>query len=45
VAGGLSPQKRAAFTEPVRLVLARRGLDVVEKTETENGMALGDGLY
>ena len=41
-ADGLSPQKRAAFTEAVRLVLAPRGLDVVE---TEFGKALGDGLY
>ncbi len=41
-AEGLSPQKRAAFTAAVRLVLARRGLDVVE---TEYGKALGDGLY
>jgi hypothetical protein len=38
----LSPQKRAAFGAAVRLVLARRGLDVVE---TEYGKALGDGLY
>ena len=42
VADGLSPQKRAAFTAAVRLVLARRGLDVVE---TEYGKALGGGLY
>lgn len=41
-AEGLSPQKRAAFTAAVRLVLARRGLDVVE---TEYGKALGEGLY
>src|SRR5258708_36370224 len=41
-ADGLSPQKRAAFAAAVRLVLARRGLDVVE---TEDGKALGDGLY
>jgi hypothetical protein len=41
-ADNLSPQKRAAFTEAVRLVLARRGLDVVE---TEFGKALGGGLY
>jgi hypothetical protein len=41
-ADGLSPQKRAAFTEAIRLVLARRGLDVVE---TEYGKPLGDGLY
>jgi putative component of toxin-antitoxin plasmid stabilization module len=41
-ADGLSPQKRAAFTAAVRLVLARRGLDVVG---TEYGKPLGDGLY
>ncbi|MHB1592807.1 MAG: hypothetical protein ACYCO9_00320 [Streptosporangiaceae bacterium] len=41
-ADGLSPQKRAAFTAAVRLVLARRGLDLVE---TEYGKALGGGLY
>ncbi len=41
-ADDLSPQKRAAFTAAVRLVLARRGLDVVE---TEYGKALGNGLY
>lgn len=41
-ADGLSPQKSAAFIEAVRLVLAPRGLDVVE---TEFGKALGDGLY
>jgi hypothetical protein len=41
-ADGLSPQKRAALTAAVRLVLARRGLDVVE---TEYGKALGGGLY
>jgi hypothetical protein len=41
-ADGLSPQKRAAFTAAVRLVLARRGPNVVE---TEYGKALGDGLY
>jgi putative component of toxin-antitoxin plasmid stabilization module len=41
-ADGLSPQKRAAFTAAVTLVLARRGLDVME---TEYGKALGDGLY
>lgn len=41
-ADSLSPQKRAAFTAAVRLVLARRGLAVVE---TEYGKALGDGLY
>jgi putative component of toxin-antitoxin plasmid stabilization module len=38
----LSPQKRAAFSAAVRLVLARRGLDVVA---TEYGKALGGGLY
>jgi putative component of toxin-antitoxin plasmid stabilization module len=38
----LSPQKRAAFIAAVRLVLARRGLDVME---TEYGKALGGGLY
>jgi|SRR5215469_10565487 len=38
----LSPQKRAAFGAAVRLVLTRRGLDVVE---TEYGRALGEGLY
>jgi hypothetical protein len=26
----LSPQKRAAFTATIRLVLARRGLDVIQ---------------
>jgi hypothetical protein len=41
-ADDLSPQKRAAFGAAVRLVLARRGPDVVE---TEYGKALGDGLY
>jgi hypothetical protein len=41
-ADDLSPQKRAAFASAVRLVLARRGLDVVE---TEYGKALGEGLY
>jgi hypothetical protein len=41
-ADDLSTQKRAAFSTAVRLVLARRGLDVVE---TEYGKALGDGLY
>jgi putative component of toxin-antitoxin plasmid stabilization module len=41
-ADSLSPQKRAAFAAAVRLVLARRGLDVVG---TEYGKALGDGLY
>jgi hypothetical protein len=34
--------ERAAFTSAVRLVLAQRGLDVVE---TGYGKALGDGLY
>lgn len=38
----LSPQKRAAFIAATRLVLARRGLDVVT---TEYGKALGEGLY
>jgi putative component of toxin-antitoxin plasmid stabilization module len=41
-ADDLSPQKRAAFIEAVRLVLARRGLGVVE---SEYGKALGGGLY
>lgn len=41
-ADDLSPQKRAAFSAAVRLVLARRGLDV---TATEYGKALGGGLY
>lgn len=41
-ADDLSPQKRAAFAASVRLVLARRGLDVVG---TEYGKALGGGLY
>jgi hypothetical protein len=41
-ADGLSPQKRAAFTAAVRLVLSWRGLDAVE---TEYGKALGGGLY
>jgi hypothetical protein len=41
-ADDLSPQKRAAFAAAVRLVLARRGLDVVA---TEFGKALGGGLY
>lgn len=41
-ANNLSPQKRAAFAAAIRLVLARRGLDVVE---TEFGKALGGGLY
>jgi hypothetical protein len=39
-ANNLSPQKRAAFAAAIRLVLARRGLDVVE---TEFGKALGGG--
>jgi hypothetical protein len=38
----LSPQKRAAFVAAVRLVLARRGLDVMQ---SEYGKALGEGLY
>lgn len=38
----LSQQKRAAFSAAMRLVLARRGLDVVK---TEYGKALGEGLY
>jgi hypothetical protein len=38
----LSPQKRAAFIAAIRLVLARRGIDVVK---TEYGKALGEGLY
>jgi len=41
-ADDLSPQKQTAFAAAVRLVLARRGLDVVE---SEYGKALGDGLY
>lgn len=41
-ADSLSAQKQAAFVAAVRLVLARRGPDVVE---TEYGKALGDGLY
>jgi hypothetical protein len=41
-ADGLSPQKQAAFTEAVRLVLRPRGPDVVE---TEYGKALSGGLY
>jgi len=41
-ADDLSPQKKAAFIEAVRLVLARRGLGVVE---SEYGKALGGGLY
>jgi hypothetical protein len=40
--GTLTPQKRIALEEPIRLVLARRGLAVVE---TEFGQALGGGLY
>ena len=38
----LSPQKRAAFIAAIRLVLARRGIDVVK---TEYGKALGEDLY
>lgn len=38
----LSPQKKAAFTAAVQLVLARRGLDVCQ---SEYGKALGHGLY
>jgi hypothetical protein len=38
----LSTQKRLALESAIELVLARRGLDVVE---TEYGKALGDGLY
>lgn len=41
-AENLSPQKRAAFSAAVRLVLAQRGPGVVE---SEYGKALGDGLY
>lgn len=41
-ADDLSPQKRAAFTAAVRLVLQPRGLDVVG---TEFGKPLGGGLY
>lgn len=41
-ADNLSPQKRAAFGAALQLVLARRGLDVME---TEYGKALGEGLY
>jgi putative component of toxin-antitoxin plasmid stabilization module len=41
-ADGLSPQKRDAFLEAIRIVLRPRGLDVVE---TEYGKALGSGLY
>ena len=40
--GTLAPQKRIALDEAIRLVLARRGLAVVE---TEFGKALGGGLY
>jgi hypothetical protein len=39
---GLSTQKRVALETTIELVLARRGLDVVE---TEFGKALGGGLY
>ena len=39
---GLSTQKRVALETAIELVLARRGLDVVE---TESGKALGGGLY
>jgi hypothetical protein len=39
---GLSRQKRVALETAIELVLARRGLDVVE---TEFGKALGGGLY
>ncbi|MDQ2873459.1 MAG: hypothetical protein M3Y33_00945 [Actinomycetota bacterium] len=38
----LTPQKRIALEEAIRLVLVRRGLAVVE---TEFGKALGGGLY
>jgi hypothetical protein len=38
----LTPQKRIALEEAIRLVLARRGLAVVE---TEFGKALGGRLY
>ena len=38
----LTPQKRIALEEAIRLVLARRGLGVME---TEFGKALGGGLY
>jgi hypothetical protein len=38
----LAPQKRVALEEAIRLVLARRGLAVVE---TEFGKALGGGLF
>jgi hypothetical protein len=40
--GTLTLQKRIALEEAIRLVLARRGLAVVE---TEFGKALGGGLY
>jgi hypothetical protein len=40
--GTLTLQKRIAREEAIRLVLARRGLAVVE---TEFGKALGGGLY
>jgi hypothetical protein len=39
---GLSRQKRIALETAIELILARRGLDVVE---TEFGKALGGGLY
>lgn len=39
---GLGREKRIALETAVELVLAHRGLDVVE---TEFGKALGDGLY
>jgi hypothetical protein len=38
----LTPLKRIALEEAIRIVLVRRGLDVVE---TEFGKALGGGLY
>jgi hypothetical protein len=40
--GTLTPRKRIALEEAIRLVLARRGLAVVE---AEFGEALGGGLY
>jgi|SRR5580700_888207 hypothetical protein len=40
--GTLTSQQRIALEEAIRLVLARRGLAVVE---TEFGKALGGGLY
>jgi hypothetical protein len=40
--GTLTPLKRVALEEAIRLVLARRGLAVME---TEFGKALGGGLY